>query len=362
MEACKRSGIKVLGPDINESFLKFSVNKSGAIRFGMGAIKGVGANAVNAIVKERKEHGNYNSIFDIAKRIDLRSANKKVFDGLILAGALDSLAEVDRSQYFALDDKNQTFIEKALRFGSKFQENKNALQVSLFGETSEVQFEEPKFPDGEPWGIMEKLAKEVVGIYISGHPLDDYKIEMQNFCNASVGLFNNKESLVGKELTVGGIVTDVQHRVSKNGKGWASFVLEDFTDSYEFRMFSEEYLKFKHFLILNSFLYGRIKVEKGWQEGQTNIKFIDVKLLQDVLENFTKKITLIVELDNLNERFINEIKTLVKAHKGDKLLGFKLVDSKEKIQVNMYSQTYKIKVSKQLLDEFEKYQIQFKLN
>ncbi len=364
MEACKRSGIKVLGPDINESFLKFSVNKSGAIRFGMGAIKGVGANAVNAIVKERKEHGNYNSIFDIAKRIDLHSANKKVFDGLILAGALDSLAEVDRSQYFALDDKNQTFIEKALRFGSKFQEHKNASQVSLFGETSEVQFEEPKFPDGEPWGIMEKLAKEkeVVGIYISGHPLDDYKIEMQNFCNASVGLFNNKESLVGKELTVGGIVTDVQHRVTKNGKGWASFVLEDFTDSYEFRMFSEEYLKFKHFLILNSFLYGRIKVEKGWQEGQTNIKFIDVKLLQDVLENFTKKITLIVELESINERFINEIKTLVKAHKGDKLLGFKLVDSKEKIQVNMYSQTYKIKVSKQLLDEFEKYQILFKLN
>lgn len=364
MEACKRSGLEVLGPDINESFLKFSVNKSGAIRFGMGAIKGVGANAVNAVVKERKEHGNYSSIFDIAKRIDLRSANKKVFDGLILSGAFDSLADVYRSQYFALDDKNQTFIEKALRFGNKFQENKNAAQVSLFGESSEVQFEEPRFPVCEPWGIMEKLAKEkeVVGIYISGHPLDDYKIEMRNFCNANVNLFNNQQQLVGKELSVGGIVTDVQHRVSKNGKGWGMFVLEDFTDSFEFRIFSEDYLKFKHFLIINSFLFCRIKVEKGWKEGQTNLKFIDVKILQDVMENFTKKITLNVELNDINESFIKEIKNILKTYKGDKQLSFKIIDNNDKIQVNLHSQTYKIKVSKQLLDELEKLQIQFKLN
>ena len=364
MEACKRSGLEVLGPDINESFLKFSVNKSGAIRFGMGAIKGVGANAVNAIVLERKEHGNYTSIFDIAKRIDSRAANKKVFDGLILSGALDSLAEVYRSQYFALDDKNQTFIEKALRFGSKYQEHKNASQVSLFGETSEVQFDEPKFPDCEPWGVMEKLAKEkeVVGIYISGHPLDDYKTEIQNFCNAQVGLLNNKELLIGKELSVGGIVTDVQHRVSKNGKAWGLFVLEDFTDSYEFRIFSEEYLKFKHLLILNSFLHCKLKVEKAWQEGQINIKFIDIKLLQEVLENLTKKITLTLELDSLNEDFVNELKNLLKTHHGDKQLCVKVTDSKEKIQVNMYSQTVKIKLTKHLLKVLESHNIPFKLN
>jgi len=364
MEACKRSGLKVLGPDINESFLKFSVNKEGAIRFGMAAIKGVGANAVKSIVAERKENGNFRSIFDVAKRIDLRAANKKVFDGLVLAGAFDSISDANRAQYFILDLKNQTFIEKALRFGNKYQENKNAAQVSLFGESSEVQFEEPKFPDCEPWGVMEKLAreKEVVGIYISGHPLDDYKFEIKNFCNASVGLFNNQEMLIGKDLSVGGIITDVQHRISKNGKGWASFVLEDFTDSFEFRIFGEEYLKFKHLLVINSFLHLKVRVDKGWQEGQTRLRFIDVKMLQDVMEKLTKKITINLDLKQINKSFIEELRGLIRAYKGDKLLSFKVIDNPEKIQVNMHSQTYKLNMSKELLNELERRQINFKLN
>jgi len=225
MDECKRSGIEVLIPDVNESFYKFAVNKQGAIRFGMGAIKGVGANAVEAIVAERKENGSFNSIFDMAKRVNLRSTNKKAFDGLVLAGAFDSFSDTHRAQYFELDDRNVTFIERAIRFGNKFQENANSAQVSLFGESSEIQFEEPSIPDCEPWGVMEKLAKEkeVVGIYISGHPLDDYKIEMKYFCNAPIKVFNDLGQLLDKDLTIGGIVTDVQHRISKNGKGWASF-------------------------------------------------------------------------------------------------------------------------------------------
>ena len=364
MEACKRSGLKVLGPDINESFLKFSVNKQGAIRFGMGAIKGVGAKAVKNIIKERKAHGNFKSIFDVAKRIDLRAANKKVFDGLVLAGAFDSFTNVNRSQYFALDDKNQTFIERAMRFGNKYQENKNAAQVSLFGETSEVQFEEPKFPECEPWGMMEKLAKEkeVVGIYISGHPLDDYKLEMTNFCNASVGVFNHPDTLIGKELSVGGIVTDVKHRISKNGKGWASFVLEDYTNSFEFRIFGEEYLKFKHFLIINSFLHCKIRVDKGWQEGDTRLRFNDIKMLQDVMEKMTNKIIISLEINQIDKAFIDELKKLIKANKGDKHLSFRVVDTKEKIKVNMHSQNFKLKLTKELLDELAHRQINFKLN
>jgi DNA polymerase III subunit alpha len=365
MEECKRSGLAVLGPDVNESFYKFSVNKDGAIRFGMGAIKGVGANAVKAIVKERKENGHYHSIFDISKRIDLRAANKKVFDGLVLAGALDSLdSHVDRAQYFSLDEKNQTFIEKAIRFGNKFQENKNAAQVSLFGETSEVQFEEPKFPFCEPWGVMEKLAKEkeVIGMYISGHPLDDYKIELENFCNASVNFFNNQDKLVGKELTFAGIVTDVQHRVSKNGKGWASFVVEDFTDTFEFRMFSENYLKFKHFLVPNSFLHFRVKIEKGWKEGQTLLKFVDIKMLQNIMTDLTKKITLNVSLESLSEDFINNINKMLKAHKGDKKLSFEVIDKAAKIKLKMHSLSYKVKMSKELLEDLETHQINFNLN
>ena len=188
MEECKRSGIEVLGPDINESYYKFAVNKNGAIRFGMGAIKGVGAGAVKAIVDERKENGNYRSIFEVTKRVDLRTANKKAFDGLVLAGAFDSFKDTIRAQYFAQDEKGQTFIEKAIRFGHKYQESKNSAQVSLFGEASAVQFEEPLIPPCDPWNVMEKLSKEkeMTGIYISGHPLDDFKTEIKYFCNAQV--------------------------------------------------------------------------------------------------------------------------------------------------------------------------------
>ncbi|WP_457610541.1 DNA polymerase III subunit alpha, partial [Lutibacter sp.] len=188
MEECKRAGIKVLGPDINESYLKFAVNKEGAIRFGMGAIKGVGASAVEAIVKERKKNGSYTSIFDITKRVDLRAANKRAFDGLVMAGALDSFKNVHRAQYYQLDEKGVTFIERAIRFGNKYQENKNSAQISMFGEASEIQFPEPEIPAAEKWGMMEELSKEkeMVGIYISGHPLDDFKNEVKYFSNTSV--------------------------------------------------------------------------------------------------------------------------------------------------------------------------------
>ena len=192
MEECKSMGLEVLGPDINESYLKFSVNKQGAVRFGMGAIKGVGSSAVKAIIKERKENGHFTSIFDVTKRIDLRAANKKAFDGLILAGGFDSFSSTHRAQYFAEDEKGQTFIEKAIRYGSKYQENLNSAQVSLFGEASDIQFPEPDIPNCEAWGNMEELAKEkeVVGIYISAHPLDDFTNELK-FCNANVGHFKS---------------------------------------------------------------------------------------------------------------------------------------------------------------------------
>jgi DNA polymerase-3 subunit alpha len=190
MEECKRMGLAVLGPDLNESYLKFSVNKEGAVRFGMAAVKGVGAAAVRAIIKERKENGNFTSIFDLAKRVDLRAANKKSFDSLVKAGAFDSFTDTHRAQYFSTDEKGLTFLERAMKFGSKYQENKNSAQVSMFGETSSVQFPEPEIPECETWGTMELLSqeKEVIGIYISAHPLDDFKNEMI-FCNASLKHF-----------------------------------------------------------------------------------------------------------------------------------------------------------------------------
>ena len=364
MDECKRAGIPVLGPDINESFYKFAVNKQGAIRFGMGAVKGVGAGAVEAIVRDRKENGNYKSIFDLAKRVDLRSANKKAFDSLVLAGAFDSFEDTHRAQYFELDDKGTTFIERAIRFGAKYQENANSAQVSLFGETSEVQFEEPKIPDCEEWGIMEKLAreKEVIGMYISGHPLDDYRKEIKYFCNAPLEAFKNENELLGKDLSIGGIITGVQHKVSKNGKGWAAFIIEDYTDAHEFRIFGEDYLKFKHFLVPNSFLYIRIAVRPGWREGEIRMQFISIQMLQDVLETFANKLTVQLSIDEVDDEKIHVIEDLLHLHKGKDALNFLVYDADEKLQLHMPSRSTKVKISQELLNELDSNELSYKLN
>ena len=235
LEECKRMGLEVLGPDVNESFHKFTVNKDNAIRFGMGAIKGVGKGAVDTIVENRKTSP-YRSVFDMAKRIDLRSANKKAFENIALAGGFDSFEDTHRAQYFHDEGDGITFLEKALRYGAKMQENENSAQVSLFGEMSEVQIPEPVVPPCDTWGTMEKLKreKEVVGIYISGHPLDDFKTEIKYFCNASLSDLRELTRLVNREVSIAGVITDIQHRTSKNGKGWAAFTVEDYNDSYEF--------------------------------------------------------------------------------------------------------------------------------
>ena len=369
MEECRRMGLAVLGPDLNESYLKFSVNKEGAVRFGMAAVKGVGASAVRAIIEERKENGNYTSIFDLAKRVDLRAANKKSFDSLVKAGAFDSFEDTHRAQYFAVDEKGITFLERAMKFGSKYQENENSAQVSMFGEASNIQFPEPDIPTCETWGTMELLSqeKEVIGIYISAHPLDDFKNEMI-FCNATLKDFKGDlQKIVGNNLSFAGIVTDVQHRVSKAGKGWALFTIEDYGDSYEFRVFGEEYLKFKHFFVPNSFLFIRTTVQAGWTSkegvvGEPRMKFIDFKLLHDIMDELCKKITIKISVDAINEKTILDLESILKNNLGKQSLKFTIWDAKEKIEVNLPSRNTKVKISNELLSILEKQQINFKLN
>ena len=370
MEECKRMGLEVLGPDVNESYYKFAVNQDNAIRFGMGAIKGVGKAAVQSIVSERKESGPYNSVFDIAKRIDLRAANKKAFENLALAGGFDSFGTAHRAQYFHKGQDGQSFLEKVMRYGSKFQEGENSSQQSLFGESSEVQIPEPEIPPCEPWGSMEKLRKEkeVVGIYISGHPLDEFKPEITAFCNASVSTFHHPENYINRELTVGGIITDVQHRVSKNGKGWGLFTLEDYSDSFEFRIFGEEYLKFRHFLLVNSFVHMKVFIREGWtnretgKKGEPRFQYIQFTLLQDVLDQYAKKLTIQLELDKINPTGIDALKKLINPHKGKHQLHFSVYENEEAIKINLNSRKQKVQISGELLNQLEKNQIPYKLN
>lgn len=411
MEECKRMGLQVLGPDVNESFYKFTVNENYAVRFGIGAVKGVGMGAVQTIVENRKE-SKYKSIFDLTKRIDLRAANKKALENLILAGGFDSFKGVSRAQYFHDDGDGITFYEKAIRYGLKFQENENSSQVSLFGEASEVQIAEPVVPPCEDWSTMEKLAKEkeVVGIYLSGHPLDDFKYEMKYYCNSKLEALKDLNSQINKNLSFGGIVSNVKHLVNKSGKGWGSFVLEGYDESHEFRIFGEEYMKFRHYLTPNSFTFIKLMVKEGWpdketgKKGEPRIQFIEFKILQDILGLFAKKLVIHININDLQSEFIHQLSTVFQQNKGDKSVIFEVMElEKIKTQVEMApqivateddvesdvvydeensqvellteieeikvvtklempSRKLKINISNELLSELEKMQVNFKLN
>src|SRR6056297_139953 len=251
MDECRRMGIRVLGPDVNESKLKFNVNDEGNIRFGLSAIKGVGESAAEKIITERENRGHYRDIYDFIERVDLHSVNKKSIESLAMAGAFDNLGNINRSQYFAENGKEITFIETLVRYGSKYQNDKNTQQQSLFGDSSAVEISKPQIPEASEWDKLVKLNKEkdLVGIYISAHPLDDFKIEMEHFVRTELKDLNSDfNSFKNKELIVGGIVTSVKHAVSKNNKHYGRFTLQDYTDSYEFFLFGKDYQEFRKFL------------------------------------------------------------------------------------------------------------------
>ncbi|QTY26745.1 DNA polymerase III subunit alpha [Flavobacterium sp. CS20] len=370
MEECRRMGVPVLGPDVNESFYKFSVNKDNAIRFGMGAIKGVGRNAVKTIVDNRKEDGEYKSIFDLAKRIDLRATNKKAFESLAYAGAFDNLGNVHRAQFFhKSDESEQTFIEKILKYASRYQENKNSAQVSLFGDASEVQIPEPEVPPCEPWHNMKtlKAEKEVVGLFLSAHPLDDFKLELKHYCNTDLQAFSHLEDYIDKEIKIAGVITDVNHRVSKNGKGYAVFILEDYKDSHEFRIFGEEYLRNRHYLIPDHFVHLKIQLSQFTnrdtsEPGKVNIKYLSFKQLQDVISDFTKKIQLQLDINSIEDKQIDKLNEICKTYSVLKTLDFVIYDKEEKIKLNAYSKTRQVEISAELLQSLQQNDIKYKLN
>ena len=369
MEEAKRMGLSVLSPDVNESFYKFTVNEAGDIRFGMGAVKGVGAGAVATIVENRKE-GKYRSVFDLAKRIDLRAANKRALENLAYAGGFDSFNN-HRAQYFYDEGDDVFFLEKVIRYAAKYQESENSAQVSLFGDSSEVQIPEPVMPPCEPWPMMQqlRLEKEVIGIYISGHPLDDYKLELSKpFSNAKVGAFHQIEHLVNQELIFGGIITDVQHRESRDGRGWAMFNIEDFTDNFEFRIFKEDYLRFRHFLVPNTFIHAKVRIQEGFlnrntgTRSQPRMQFTSIELLQDILDSNANKLTLQIPLKKIDDEVIEVFNNLLEKNSGDKPAHFLIYDRKEKIKLRLNTRSKKVDINKELLKELDLLDFKYKIN
>jgi len=369
MEECKRMGVKVLGPDVNESFYKFNVNDENVIRFGMGAVKGVGKGAVDSIIENRKE-APYQSIFDVVKKVDLRAANKKAFENLALAGGFDSFEETHRAQYFNPDGDGVIFLEKVIRFGSKYQESQKSAQTSLFGETTDQVYQELVIPSSHEWDNLEKLKKEreVVGVFISGHPLDDFKKEMEWFTNADLSRLKDLRPLINKNINVAGIVNEIQHLESRNGNGWGRFILEDFSDQFEFRIFGEEYLKFKHFISVNQFIRIKINIKEGWRnqetgrKGDPRIQFLHFEMLHDALSKNSKKLTLQLDIRELETDTIHQLKKELKGFKGDKPLFFDVIDPKKQIKLTFASRKQRVAISQKLLSHLDEKSWHYKLN
>jgi DNA polymerase-3 subunit alpha len=362
MEECRRMGVPVLGPDINESIYNFGVNTKGEIRFGLGAIKGVGEGAVNAIVEERTNNGPYKSIFDLVRRVNLRSANKKTFENLAYGGAFDSFENMHRSHYFAIEKDSGTFLEKILRYGNSYQESLNSAQHSLFGESSGTEIPEPTIPVTASWESLVRLKfeRDVIGFYISGHPLDLYKLEMNSLIKHTLKDLKEAEKNKGKELSVGAMVTQVNHRISKNGKPFGSFTIEDYNDSYEMMLFGEDYLKFKMWLNVGEFLFIRGRIQERYkQPDNLEFKVINIQLLSDLREKMIKNLTLKIPFDRVNDEWMESVDSAIRqefnGRQANCTLKIKVYDpADDRFFVDMPSKKFKVHPDNELIDSLQK--------
>lgn len=363
MEECKRMGINVLGPDVNESHMKFTVNKAGDVRFGMGAIKGLGSGPVGAIISEREENGPFKSIFDFARRVGSRDCNKKAYEGLILGGGFDSFKNVHRAQFFQEDSGKRTFLENLIKFGAGFKDDENSAQVSLFGGESAVEMPEPEIPKCEEWGSWQKLTKEkeVVGIYISGHPLDDYKLELNSFCNGNVEMLTNLEENLGKEVTIGCVISDAEHRFTMKGDPFGTITLEDYTHSHKLFLWRENYLKFKHFLSPNMFVAVKGKIEIPPRRSQVEFTVHSIELLQNLREKKVNSINLKIPARSLEQRLISDLSKLFLENEGNCAVNFLVYDAVDEIEVSLNSKSIKIDVNNQVIKTLDSLNVTYSL-
>ncbi|MFA5573579.1 MAG: DNA polymerase III subunit alpha [Brumimicrobium sp.] len=363
MNECRRMGLDVLGPDINESNFKFTVNKDGAIRFGLGAIKGVGEAPVEAIVQERIENGPFKDIFDVTKRVDNSKCNKKAYEGLILSGALDSFENIHRAQYFE-EESGRSFITNAIKFGNNYQENQNSKQVSLFGEGTGVESPAPRIPPAKEWSTIQKLKreKEVVGIYISGHPLDDYLIDIQSFCNGTLSDIKNVSENQNREFTVAAILTMVEHRFTKNGDPFGTLTFEDYDDSYKINIFREDYGRFKQYLIDGVFLYFTGKIQpKRFNPNEFEFKILKMDYLSKLRESKAKAIELSVPLVDINSEFIDVLEDVFKENQGNIPIKFRIYDLTNKLDIEMPSRRIKVDLNNKVIQCLNESNIKYKL-
>ena len=366
MDECKSMDIKVMGPDVNESNKKFTVNAEGNIRFGLGAIKGVGESAVQSIISEREKNGPYKNIFDFVQRVNLNACNKKNIECLALAGSFDGFTELSREQYFAENAKGEPFLDTLVRYGSRYQTDKSLAANSLFGGENMIEVATPEIPNAERWSDLERLNQErdLVGIYLSAHPLDEYAVVLEHVCNTRMAELENKEALVGREITMGGIVTSVRRGTSKNGNPYGIAKIEDYSGAYEFPFFGKDWTTYQNYLGERTFLYLTARCQpKQWKPDELELKITSIQLLPDVKEELIKKITILIPLTVLSSTLVTELSQLTKEYPGNTELCFKVTDPESKQSLDLVSRPIKLTVGRELISYLkERPELDFQIN
>ncbi|HRF26471.1 MAG TPA: DNA polymerase III subunit alpha, partial [Ferruginibacter sp.] len=344
MEECKSMGLKVLGPDINESQSGFAVNSKGEIRFGFSGLKGVGEAAIEHIIEEKTKHGPFRDIFDFVKRVNLRAVNKKSMESLIYGGAFDCFPECHRAQYFYQPPGDVPALEKILKFGAIYQSQSASASNTLFGDLQMPEIMPPKIAPCPKWQLVEQLdfEKEVTGMFISGHPLDNFKFELNHYQFMPISDFNEIKNAVGqipptRTFRFGGLVIDGQHRLTKTGKNFGILHLEDFSGKTEFMLWSEDYARYSHYLEKGMTLMIEGGFKQRFKTDQYEFKIHRICLLETVKTLLTKQLVIDLEPTSLNEEWIRFMEDNIRQHPGSTSLKFSLNDPEQKHKVSLYT-------------------------
>ena len=343
MEECKRMGLMVLGPDINESQNGFAVNKNGEIRFGFSGLKGVGENAIENIIEERNKHGQFKNIFDLVKRVNLRAVSKKSLESLIYSGAFDCFQDMHRAQYFYVAPGDVMCLEKILKFGAVYQSNAASTSNTLFGDLQMPDIVPPKLGSCAPWQLIQQLdfEKEVTGMYMSGHPLDNFQFELKHYNITPIADFLEIKKVIAtvptsKALRLAGLVVDAQHRLTKTGKNYGVLFIEDFTGKTDFFLFQEDYVKYLHYFEKGMILMieGAFR-ERRYKQGEFEFNFSKMHLLESVKQTLTKQIIIGADAALIDEELINFIDHNIKEHPGKTSIKFNLHDQVQQHKITM---------------------------
>ncbi|MEO7174799.1 MAG: DNA polymerase III subunit alpha, partial [Saprospiraceae bacterium] len=361
MSECKKMGVDVLGPDVNESESGFTVNSSNQIRFGLGALKGVGEGPVGELKKAREEGGPFVSVYDMMRRVNLRSVNKKSLESMIQSGALDCFTQIHRAQYFRPSDKYETFIEHLIRYGNQHQASGTEIQNSLFGGTSLPAIDEPQAPASEvlPLNIKLNMEKEVAGFFLSGHPLDDYYQEMKLLFPINI---NRMTELKEIPVRLAVFISNAKHQVNQKGNGYGVFQIEDYSGSIEIRLFTEDYRKFQHLLVVGAVLYVEGNYTKRYNSDEMEFKVKQVNLLEPALEKLIHSLTIQIPVDLIQPKTIEQLAGVLKTHKGNTNCKMVVFDPIDKVIVNFKPEKFKIRVNSSILAQFESMGFGLKLN